>query len=720
MPTYRVTSPEGRTFNVNAPDGATQDEVIGYAKAQWAAPAAAPPEPLAVSAGKELAGVPRQLGLTARYALEGPAQAAGLFTEPIRHGLEALTGQRGQSLGDAAAALADRIGLPRPEGANERVIGDASRLVAGVGGLSSAGRLASAAGGMAGKVGGVFAANPGQQAISAAGAGLAGGAAREGDAGPWTQAGAALAGGLAAPMGASALASGAQGLRSFARNAAEAVAPGAIKPANVDAQISFTLQRAGVDWATVPERIRQGMREEAGKALALGDELNPDALRRLLDFKRTGTTPTRGMLTQDPVQITREMNLAKTGANSVDMGMQKLAGVQNDNAQTLLGNLDRLGAQTAPDAFVTGERVLGALNRTADASRSRIDALYDAARDTQGRSAPLDGAAFTTRASQLLDEGLLGGVVPKSIETKLNQIALGEVPFTVDYAEQLKTAMGKLSRASSDGQQRMALGVLRKALDDTPLRPAASVNPGNLPAVPGTVPPSQAAMGAEAIASFNRARQANAAFMRRVEETPALAAALDDAAPDRFVQQFITGSGANVRDVSALRKAIGDDPQALQAVRANIVGHLKAAATNSTEDITKFSPNAYNKALNQIGDRKLAAFFEPDDIEQLRAVGRAGTLMQAQPVGTAVNNSNSAAMLVGRGMDMLDRIAGKMPLGIDNVIQGLVRSRQQGSALQVPRGLLATPQRAGLLSRAGVPAALYGGLLAAQPGQAQE
>ena len=674
--------------------------------------------PLAVRAGNKLKGIPRQLGLTARYGIEGLANLAQIGTEPIRFLTDRLTNNTGKTkpLGQMASEFSDWAGLPTPQGANERVIGDASRLVAGAGGLGMAGRAAQGLGGAVGRAGEVFAANPMMQAGSAAGAGLAGGSAREAGAGPWTQAGAALLGGIAVPMAGQALAGAGRSLVNTARKELDALRPIQTQNQQVDQQISLVLQRQGINWAEIPERIKQPMRAEVAQALDTGGTLNPDAVRRLLDFSTVGATPTRGMLTQDPVQITREMNLAKTGANSTDMGLQRLPNLQNQNTGVLLRNLDNAGAANAPDNFATGQRVLGALRSNADASRGRINDLYSAARDTSGRSANLDGFAFTQRASQMLDEGLLGGALPKSVEDHLNNIASGKVPFTVDYAEQLKTAIGKLQRATMDGQQRMALGVVRRALDDTPLQPGATVNPGNLPAVNGTVPPSPATMGAESIQAFNRARQANRAFMQRVESTPALAAAMDDAQPDRFVQQFITGQGATVRDVEALRRAVATDPQALEAVKSNIVGHLRSAATNATEDVTKFSPANYNKALNNIGERKLSAFFSPEEIRKLRAVGRVGTLMTAQPSGSAVNNSNSGALLLGRGLSALDSITSRLPLGLNTMIQGTLRGAQQSQAMNVPRSLIEIPEAAPMSMRLGAPA-IYGGLLVTQPPQ---
>jgi hypothetical protein len=44
MPKYRITAPDGKTYEVNAPDGASQDDVLAYVKQnyQQAASSAAP------------------------------------------------------------------------------------------------------------------------------------------------------------------------------------------------------------------------------------------------------------------------------------------------------------------------------------------------------------------------------------------------------------------------------------------------------------------------------------------------------------------------------------------------------------------------------------------------------------------------------------------------------------------------------------------------------
>jgi hypothetical protein len=269
----------------------------------------------------------------------------------------------------------------------------------------------------------------------------------------------------------------------------------------------------------------------------------------------------------------------------------------------------------------------------------------------------------------------------------MNRIATGEIPFTVDVAEQLKTSIGNLQRSAQDGNARRALGIVREAIDNTPLRSAPQVNPGNLPAVPGTVPQSPAVAGQESVEAFNRARRANRQWMQQVESTPALQAVVDGVEPDQFVRRFITGTGASVADVRALRTAAEGSPEALQAIKDHLVAHLRGAATGQAGDINKFRADSYNNALNSIGERKLAAFFSPEEIAQLRAVGNVSNYMSAQPAGTAVNNSNSGAFVAAKAMDMLDAVAGKLPLGLDTAIQGTIRGIQQRQVMNPTNAL---------------------------------
>ena len=116
-----------------------------------------------------------------------------------------------------------------------------------------------------------------------------------------------------------------------------------------------------------------------------------------------------------------------------------------------------------------------------------------------------------------------------------------------------------------------------------------------------------------------------------------------------------------------------------------------------------------------LGPRKLQAFFTKEEIAQLKAVGKVAQYTTAQPAGSAVNNSNTGAMLAGHGLDFLDRLAGKVPM-VGDIVQGAVRGRQQAQALDV--GAALTRQQTRQQRKQGQsPRMTFGALMAAMEGE---
>lgn len=700
-----------------------------------------PPQPPAEPKPQRttLGGIGRQVGLTARHALEGAAQAAEIVTEPARQLItdpiaraimsppttsDLITGKeapQGRPLGQLANSLANSLGLPTPENTTERVVSDAARFMAGGAGIAGASRkvaqsmtpvaqqalgpgVAQVSKGPLQSAAEVMGANPGTQIAGSAGTGLGSGMVREEGGGVGSQ----VAGGLVGGFGVAGLVQAARG----------AVQKGSIllpiRSRNIEQQINQTLGRAGVNWEDVPDGIRRSLRTEVDEAMRTGQPLDADALARLVDFKRVGAIPTRGTVSLDPVQITREQNLARSGANSSDTGLQGLSRIQNDNNRTLIENLNQLGAGAVDDAYSAGSRSISALQRGIDNEKAGIDALYQQARDSAGRSFPLDGQTFTASASKLLDDNLLGGALPPSVQTQLNRIAQGEVPFTVDYAEQLKTAMGKLQRASSDGQTRMAIGMVRQALDETPVLGLGRQGPAAGARTTGTTIPATngVEIGEQAMLAFDRARTANREMMRRVERIPGLKDVYDGkATPDDFIQKNVISPSAKLLQVGRLANELKNaDPQAFEAVRSTIAQHLKTSSIGaSMDDAARFNAGGFNRAMRALGERKLQQFFSPEEVDQLKAIGRVATYTTTQPAGSAVNNSNSGALLMGRGMDLLDRLSAKLPLlGIGPTVSGITRSVQQSQAQNVAKSLVKRP--AG--KDAQLPSITFGSLMA--------
>jgi hypothetical protein len=353
---------------------------------------------------------------------------------------------------------------------------------------------------------------------------------------------------------------------------------------------------------------------------------------------------------------------------------QQLGQVENVNNRQLITGLNGLGANTADDALAGGQKIMGALDARNAAAKSAIDARYTAAKATTGRSANLDPSAFTQKAGDLLRRENVESFLTPDIRNTLNSIAKGETPLTVDIAEQLKTSIGKIQRNSIDGNVRTSLGLVRQALDDTPLLDG---------------------QGQQAIDAFNKARKLNRAWMGIVEKTPALQAVRDGIEPDKFVQQFVIGGGskANLADLEALKRSVKSSPDAMGAIKEQIAAHLKKQAINGAADeVGNFSQSAYNKAIGAIGDKKLSMFFNSEELNQLKAIGRVSSYEQFQPKGSAINNSNTS----GTGLaNILDRIGGsailsKIPFG--NALAGPAQNISVGmrakQAMDAPNALI--------------------------------
>lgn len=621
-----------------------------------------------------------QAGLTARWLLDGAASVVAPFSDPLAGGINATTGSKMLRAVDTMDALGDRLGLPRPENAMERVVGEGSKMMTGAG-LSVAGAQNVVNAGI--NAAKPLLINPATQVISAAGAGTAGQATKEAGGSPALQFLASLGGGL----GTVAAASGVNAVANAAKNGINALGemlmPGLSKTATLpEATLNAAASKAGYDWAGLPDEIKNGLKSDIANAMNAGANVNGDALRRLIQYRLTGATPTQAGLTLDPGVVTRQMNAAKIGANSSDPALQALSQVQNKNNATLVGNLNDLGAGQLGDQVAQANAMAARLAANNKLTQTGISSAYDAARDQAGRSVPLNGSYFTQNVGNALDQSLLNRSLPDEIKGHLNDIALGKVPFNVDYAEQLKSLMGDIGRSqSSSPATKRALSMVRDVLEQTP---AAN------------------STGQTAIDAFNAARGANRSWMNVVDQTPALAAVREGSAtPDSFVRQFLTGNGADasLASVANLRNQLAGSQAGMDAARGAIMDYLKKAAVgNAPDEMAKFSASGFRNAMANIGDRKLGLFFSPDEINKLKAVGNVAGYETFQPVGSAVNNSNTAPALIGGLLDKLgnSRLLEKIPYAqpIKSAAQNISASSAAKGLLDPRSALIVNPQAA--------------------------
>lgn len=479
----------------------------------------------------------------------------------------------------------------------------------------------------------------------------------------------------------------------------------AITPQNIDVAVTNTFMNQGINPGDVPDVILQSVQRQVKEALDAGAKIDPASMIRKAQFEAVGLTgdaaPTVGQATRDAMQFAAEKNLSGVNLGG-PKGNQLSQRFQTQN-QRLGEVFDQVGAKGATDRVTAGQTMIDALKASDQPAKAGVDAAYETARGMSGgRVADLERGTFTQTANDALDKGMWGHFVPPEVRSLLNSITEGKTPFNVESAVQidsiLSSSQRSATRAGNDAQA-AAIGVIRDALHSTPLakveqagakvaqegagaaaaNAARTVDEGvtdvtarmqpQLPKPAGTalaqdfeiplprqgtavgpaIPPGSAPIdeGAAARAAFDQARKAARARFSTIEQTPALKAALDEAAPDKFVQQFVLN--ADVRDVQAMKKVLENSPEALDQARAQVADHLKRAAFGENPSGDKgFAADRYLKTLQAIGKQKLEAFFTPAEIVRLNLAGKVASDINSIPVGAkyGTNTSGTGAALM--------------------------------------------------------------------------
>lgn len=136
MATFVVTAPDGKEYEVDAPEGATQEQVLEYVKANYSQAAKQPAKP---GVGESIL---RQLGLTARAGITGAASLPAMLADPLVAGFNLATGSRQPLPSQALQSTMTLAGLPEPQTGLERAVQTGASALAGAGSQIAAARQA--------------------------------------------------------------------------------------------------------------------------------------------------------------------------------------------------------------------------------------------------------------------------------------------------------------------------------------------------------------------------------------------------------------------------------------------------------------------------------------------------------------------------------------------------------------------------------------------------
>jgi len=650
--------------------------------------------------------VGHQLGLTARAVGHGVADAVGLVANPLNATVNVIGNALGfdPHLQDADTLIKRGVDAitPDPRNKTEAVVNDISSAVANPVNALGGGIVngAKTVGGtiLRGAVAG--GATAGMQPLHGndtlgteagrIGAGAIGGAAGAGV-------------GAVASKGVDALLNGANAIVNAVKSALPSTQ--AASRVSADDVLQQAAQQAGIDLSAIPQSILNTARGQVSDALASNKTLDAAALLRRSEGQAVlgnDAGLTLGQATRDPMQFARERNL-----RGVEGAGAPLTDRFADQNRGLIGAVNQQGAAQAPGEFNAGQSTIAALQARDAAQQANVSQLYQQARDLNGGDIPLDHKAFIDSATSGLDNNLKMAFLPDKYKSIMDDISTGKTPLTVGVAEQLKTMLSASQRSAQDGNERFALGMVRDALDQAPPLQGSTQFGGNQVVAAGT-PLPQSNLGEQAQTAFNAARAAARARFGEIDANPALKAVVNgDAVPDNFFKKNVING--TVGDVNSLLSLVPDQGAAL---RNQVIDHLKQKAlTGASDEVGVFSQAGYNKALNSIGDAKLNALFQPEQVAQLKQIGRVAANIQAQPAASAVNNSNTAAA----AMNLLSKVGGAPIVNIArNSVNQFLDERAVAQALAARVNAQANPGVSGSLNGL-LPLAAPAGAIAAQP-----
>lgn len=446
----------------------------------------------------------------------------------------------------------------------------------------------------------------------------------------------------------------------------------------IDAAVDSALQGTGQTAADLSPQMLQGLRDEVSKAFSSGQKLDASALLRKKDFEAAGIDPLLGQITRDPMQFAQELNLR--GIAGVG---DPIAARLNSQALALKNGVGQYAGDAA-EAFKAGDQLSTSLKGIDESMRQRVTGLYQAARNDAGKDldVPLQGLAQDY--AQILQD--FGDKVPSGVRNNLNALGLDPLNpsnqkklFTIEDADKLLKVINQNDPGMVDKPMSTALSNLRNAVKNAVLSADATGGP------------------------FKPAVDAAAQRFRLHEAIPSLeAAANGTTAADDFVKRFVINGKVN--DVRGMGKLLASvDKDAYNQARSQLGADLQRAAFGENMAGDKgFAQERFNKRLRELGTDKLAAFFSPEEIANLKTLGRVGSYITSQPAGSAVNNSNTSSALFNLatklpGGGMLGNVAS----GINAVTRSVKNATTAKNALAAEVPVSAadlTPQQANILA----------------------
>lgn len=317
-----------------------------------------------------------------------------------------------------------------------------------------------------------------------------------------------------------------------------------------------------------------------------------------------------------------------------------------------------IGGKSLDDVAATRE-AFSTFNRMWEKSQGEVSAAYKAAR----AKAP-DTTATLTNFNNKIDEFTQSGEdeVIKHIgaaRQMLRRQALDEegelIPLDMENIENMRKTLVRRTSNATDPADKWALREMIDALDED-ISGAGDVF---------------AEARAEAASRFEKFRGDSVAKILKGKMRES-----------NFVKTRLLGGETD--DIKHVRDLLGPDSQEWSNLRGRAFDWLmdRSYGGDAGSEAAAFSGKMLSKTLKKVGDSKLKAIFQPQEVDRLKQLAKAGQWIRSAPPMSDVNWSNSSSDLIRT----IQRASGQDGGGIVrealSAIPGAAASNRNAAAVQ--------------------------------------
>ncbi|HHP4677620.1 TPA: hypothetical protein ACSB4D_001469 [Acinetobacter baumannii] len=402
----------------------------------------------------------------------------------------------------------------------------------------------------------------------------------------------------------------------------------------IDKSLDDALRQQGMSLGDLSDDVINGLRKEAKDALKAGKNLNPQAVARKAVLDQVGIKGTKGQVSGNAQQWQKEAELAKL--QNVGAPLREKFIEDNKQLANLLNMATSRTGGKATDQIGAMQRAVSSLEGQLDQNKQFINAAYSSARKASGNDVLINGAGLANDVFTRLDDQALMSYLPSDISKKIVDISKNPDKFTLKKGEELIGILNDHYKSSFQlGQPTSttrALGTVREALDGRVQEAMSGILTQG---------------GNDAAQAYQFARRAYKFNADQTNAIPLLQDIRNGVEPDKLFSKHILNGNVNEleKTIDLLNNV---NPQSVADIKQQV---LEFIANKAIKQNGQFSPAGMKRALDGIGDRRLSTLFEPDELKNIKNIGKAGEYLVMQPNHSYVNNSNTASATMNKLMD---------------------------------------------------------------------